>query len=139
MIHHYNIKKVGNPSFISCLISIVLIAAGVFIFIHNIFVEHNSSVLNTLFVCSGIITSGVILFSSHEGTSLDFKGMRYMDYYSCCGFKSGKWETLPAITAINLIAQQNEEFHIYPNTSGNSPSYKSFLYANNMNPAFVFN
>src|SRR5690606_15020662 len=124
------------------LLGTLLILAGIFALVSPAFFENENPVSRTLGVGVGAIVAGLLILSAYGGTIIDFKGMRFKEYFSFGGYKFGNWASLPPISIVKVIARSyrstNTPNGISPTLSGKVTDFRIFAYSNDSKSEFSF-
>lgn len=137
----YNFKK-RNLTASPHLFGLIGVAAGIFIIISPSFLASGSSVEKTIVVGVMALVIGLIIVTSYGGTLIDFGTKGVKEYFVFCGYRTGRWEPLPPIEKVKVVATSfrstNTPNGISPTLSGKVTEYKVLLYSDNPTPTFSF-
>ena len=119
-----------------------MIVAGVFALASPTFLASTSSMERIIAVGLGAILIGLFITFSYSGTLIDFPQNRFNEYTSFGGYKSGEWESLPAIVKVKAVQKSyistNTPNGVSPTLSGKVTDYIVLLYADAAKPLFSF-
>lgn len=137
----YNFKKLSYSSS-PHLFGLIGIGAGLLIIASPLFLSSGSSLEKTIIVGAVAVVIGLIIVTSYSGTLIDLSGKRVMEYFVFCGYRTGKWESLPSIQKVKMVATSfksvNTPNGISPTLSGKVTEYKVLLYADAPTPELSF-
>ncbi len=141
LMKNYNFRKrnlFSGPH----LPGLLFIVADVFAWISPAMLKSTSSPEKIAWAGTGGVLIGSMIISSYTGTLIDLGRNRVKEYFSCFGFKFGKWTNLPDIRAIKVLSVSyrttNTPNGISPTLSGNVIQFKTFLYSESTQPVLSF-
>ena len=115
------------------LIGFLVILAGIFGLLSPQIFEVSVSLTRILVVGGGAIAFGLMMATAYEGTQIDLSQKQVKYYTSFMGVKFGRWDDLPAISAIKLVTKTshvtNPANGVSPTLSGDVTDHTVFAYA----------
>ncbi|MBI0398393.1 MAG: hypothetical protein GYB55_15035 [Cytophagales bacterium] len=124
-MHLFNYKRRNLGSGIHLLGAILLMASAM-VLLSSVFIEAADDLHKTLWVGISAFSAGLIIINTYEGTLIDLENKNIKEYFSFCGFKSGKWNKLPAVRTIKLVPIEEKTSNT-PN--GISPTISSIKFS----------
>lgn len=138
---HFNFKKrnlFSGPHFVG----MIIILAGVFALASPAFLESGSSLEKTIITGLGAVVVGSMIVSSYDGTLIDFSGKKVKEYFSFCGYKFGKWTSMPRVLKVKVVSTSSKGSNlpngISPTLSWKVTHFTTLLYSDNPGPDFSF-
>jgi hypothetical protein len=84
------------------LLASLLFIAGFFALTSSFIFSSYVTLTKAMLVGGSVILIAAVIYLSFEGICIDFKGRRFKKHIAVAGFKSGSWQSLPAITLIEV-------------------------------------
>lgn len=130
-MHLFNYKRRNLGTGIHFLGAILLLASSI-VLLSSVFIETADNLQKTLWVGLSAFAAGLIIINTYEGTLIDLDNKRIKEYFSFCGFKTGKWQKLPSLKTIKLVPIEektsNTSNGISPTISTIKFSYQIILF-----------
>ena len=131
------IKIAGNYYFGGLRnVSFLLMAAAIYIWATPLFMYQPNTLLKTFLVGFAAMLIGLLVRFTRYGYQFDFAKMKFREYLSVLGLKTGSWQTLDNLNSIMISVKDRSVLKtpgiVAPANNSDEPVYVIALYAGNM-------